>query len=164
MPFLPVRSGLARLLQLRNAVAEPFAFDRTSLERCIMNPTRPYHWLCLLAAIVFEVVGTTVMKLSFGWSFAHAALAGLVLMWIAIGLSYYSLAKATTGLPVGVAFAFWEALGLALITLSSIYILDEPFSLQRLAGLLCALSGALLVHHGTVQDKDTSPDTNRNAG
>ena len=66
-------------------------------------------------------------------------------MWIAIGLSYYSLAKATTGLPVGVAFAFWEALGLALITLSSIYILDEPFSLQRLAGLLCALSGALLI-------------------
>ena len=37
-----------------------------------MNPTRPYHWLCLLAAIVFEVAGTTVMKLSFGWSFAHA--------------------------------------------------------------------------------------------
>ena len=34
-----------------------------------MNPTRPYHWLCLLAAIVFEVAGTTVMKLSFGWSF-----------------------------------------------------------------------------------------------
>ena len=98
-----------------------------------MNPTRPYHWLCLLAAIVFEVAGTTVMKLSFGWSLAHAALAGLVLMWIAIGLSYYSLAKATTGLPVGVAFAFWEALGLALITLSSIYILDEPFSLQRLS-------------------------------
>ena len=129
-----------------------------------MNPTRPYHWFCLLAAIVFEVAGTTVMKLSFGWSFAHAALAGLVLMWIAIGLSYYSLAKATTGLPVGVAFAFWEALGLALITLSSIYILDEPFSLQRLAGLLCALSGALLVHHGTVQDKDTtSSDTSRTA-
>ena len=85
-----------------------------------MNPARPYHWLCLLAAILFEVAGTTVMKLSFGWRFAHAALAGL---------SYYSLAKATTGLPVGVAFAFWEALGLALITLSSICILGEPFSL-----------------------------------
>lgn len=30
MPFLPVRSGPARLQQLRNAVAEPFAFDRIS--------------------------------------------------------------------------------------------------------------------------------------
>ena len=117
-----------------------------------MNPTRPYHWLCLLAAMLAGGL--------YAWI---PALAGLVLMWIAIGLSYYSLAKATTGLPVGVAFAFWEALGLALITLSSIYILDEPFSLQRLAGLLCALSGALLVHHGTVQDKDTSSDTSRTA-
>ena len=46
----------------------------------------------------------------------------------------------------------------------TLYILDEPFSLQRLAGLLCALSGALLVHHGTVQDKDTtSSDTSRTA-
>ena len=53
-----------------------------------MDPTRPYHWFCLLAAIVFEVAGTTVMKLSLGWSFAHAALTGLLLMWIAIGLSY----------------------------------------------------------------------------
>lgn len=128
-----------------------------------MNPARPYHWLCLLAAILFEVAGTTVMKLSFGWRFAHAALAGLVLMWIAIGLSYYSLAKATPGLPVGVAFAFWEALGLALITLSSICILGEPFSLQRLAGLLCALGGALLVHHGTVQDQDPA-HAGRDAG
>ena len=118
-----------------------------------MNPARPYHWLCLLAAILFEVAGTTVMKLSFGWRFAHAALAGLVLMWIAIGLSYYSLAKATTGLPVGV----------ALITLSSICILGEPFSLQRLAGLLCALGGALLVHHGTVQDQDPA-HAGRDAG
>ena len=68
-----------------------------------------------------------------------------------------------SGPPAGVALALWEAPGLALITLSSIYILDEPFSLQRLAGLLCALSGALLVHHGTVQDKDTSSDTSRTA-
>lgn len=131
-----------------------------------MSPTRPYHWLCLLAAIVFEVGGTVVMKLSFGWSFAHAALTGLILMWLAIGLSYYALAKATTGLPVGVAFAFWEALGLTLVTLASIFILDEPFSLQRLAGLLCALSGALLVHHGTVQDAEEAAgqDTGQSAG
>ena len=117
-----------------------------------MTSARPYHWLCLLAAILFEVGGTIIMKLSLGWSFAHAALAGLVLMWLAIGLSYYALARATTCLPVGVAFAFWEALGLTLITLSSVFVLGEPLSLQRLAGLLCVLGGALLVHHGTVQD------------
>lgn len=31
------------------------------------------------------------MKLAQNWAFPHAALAGLVLMWLAIGLSYYLL-------------------------------------------------------------------------
>ena len=114
-----------------------------------MEQTRPYHWYCLLGAIVLEAGGTTLMKLSQGWGFAHAALLGLVLMWAAICLSYYLLALSTTGLPVGVAFACWEGLGLTLITLSSVFILDEGLSLKRLLGLFCALAGALLVHRGT---------------
>ena len=127
-----------------------------------MNPTRPYHWFCLLAAIVFEVAGTTVMKLSFGWSFAHAALAGLVLMWIAIGLSYYSLAKATTGLPVGVAFAFWEACGLSLIALMGFCFFHEEPTPQRILGLVCVLAGAMLVNRGTEHGPSTD-ERNREA-
>lgn len=114
-----------------------------------VEPTRPYHWYCLLGAIVLETGGTTLMKLSQSWSFAHAALLGLVLMWCAIALSYYLLAQSTTGLPVGVAFAFWEGLGLTLITLASVFILDETLNLKRLLGLVCVLVGAYLVHQGT---------------
>ena len=47
---------------------------------------RPYHWYCLFVAIILEVAGSTVMKLAQNWAFfPHAALAGLVLMWLAIG-------------------------------------------------------------------------------
>ena len=118
-----------------------------------MLETRPYHWLCLMGAIVFEVAGTTVMKMAQGWGFAHAALLGLVLMWLAIALSYYMLAKATTGLPVGVAFAFWEGLGLTFITICSVLLLGESLTVTRALGLVCVLAGALLVHHGTGHGK-----------
>ena len=134
-----------------------------------MLETKPYHWLCLMGAIIFEVAGTTVMKMAQGWGFAHAAMLGLVLMWLAIALSYYMLAKATTGLPVGVAFAFWEGLGLTFITICSVLLLGESMTVTRGLGLVCMLAGALLVHHGTGHGKEdihpaARPTSSLNAG
>lgn len=111
------------------------------------------YWQALFGAIILEVCGTTIMKLSQDWSFAGGPFLGLAIMWLAIGLSYYLLAVSTTGIPVGVAYAYWEGLGLALVTVSSIFILHEAISLQRLTGLFCVLGGAYLVHIGTHKKK-----------
>lgn len=110
---------------------------------------RPYHWLCLTGAVVFEVLGTTVMKLSHSWTFSLAGPVGIVGMLVLIALSYYLLSLATTGLPVGVAFAFWEGMGLTLITLVSVLLLGEHMNLLRFFALCSVLAGAMLIHHGT---------------
>lgn len=114
-----------------------------------MSRTKLFHWNCLFAAIILEVAGSTAMKISQSWSFPHAVLTGLALMWGAIFLSYYLLAISTTGIPVGVAFAFWEGFGLVLVTLTSVFILQEHLSMRKLAGLAGVLVGAWLVNLGT---------------
>lgn len=116
------------------------------------------HWQALFGAIILEVCGTTIMKLSQSWGFYGGPLLGLIIMWGAIGLSYYLLALSTTGIPVGVAYAFWEGFGLALVTLSSIFLLHEGITARRLLGLGCVLGGAYLVHLGTSHKEKNSHD------
>lgn len=106
-------------------------------------------WLYLLGAVVLEVGGTTVMKASQAPDWLLGPNMGLAVMFLFIGLSYYCLSLSVRGLPVGVAFAFWEGLGLTLITLVSVLALGETMNLTRFLALIAVLAGAMLVNHGT---------------
>lgn len=107
------------------------------------------HWLFLCCSILFEVCGTSVMKISHSWEFAFAAQLGLAVMWGCIACSYYCLSRATMALPIGVAFALWDALGLVIIVAVSVLVIGEQLDLIKAIGLLCVLFGGFLVHHGT---------------
>lgn len=113
-----------------------------------------YHWLCLTGAILAEVGGTVVMKMSHSWAFPYAYHVGLVAMLALVAASYYMLALSTTALPVGVAFACWEGLGLTLITLSSVFVLGEHMSLTRFLALCAVVTGVMLIHRGTVRSHE----------
>lgn len=113
-----------------------------------------YHWLCLTGAILAEVAGTVVMKMSHDWAFPYASQVGMVAMLALVAASYYMLALSTTALPVGVAFACWEGLGLTLITLSSVFVLGEHMSLTRFLALCSVVGGVLLIHRGTAHGRE----------
>ena len=68
-----------------------------------------YHWGLLIFSILGEVTGTSIMKMSHDWDFLFASEVGLLIMWGCLGFSYYCLAKATTIIPIGVAFALWRS-------------------------------------------------------
>lgn len=103
------------------------------------------HWLFLAASILLEVTGTSLMKASQ----TNFPMAGMIAMYVLLGVSYFLLARAVLRIPIGVAYAFWEGFGLVLIALVSVVALHEPLTLTRVFALALVLLGSALVHHGT---------------
>ncbi|PWB32521.1 multidrug/spermidine transporter subunit MdtJ [Pseudomonas sp. SDI] len=101
-------------------------------------------WIYLLIAIVAEVIGTTSMKFA-----SDSALLGHGLMYGMIGLSYGFLALAVKRVPLGVAYALWEGIGIVLITLVSVTWLGESLGLLKALGLGVMIAGILLIKSGT---------------
>lgn len=114
----------------------------SSLLKCIYMKIPA--WLWLIIAIFTEVIGTLAMNSSGDSSSPWM----YILMYIFICMSYISLSFALTVLPVGIAIAIWEGLGLTLITCLSYFFLGESLTLIKFIGLLFAISGIILVTFG----------------
>ena len=71
------------------------------------------HWILMIAAILFEVAGTTCMKLSDGFRKLKPTI-GLVVFY---PLCFGCLTLAMEEIDVSVAYAVWSAMGTALISI-----------------------------------------------
>lgn len=101
-------------------------------------------WIALFSAIVCEVAGTLALKF-FALESPWLAMA---VTGSAIVLSYLLLSLAFRQIPVAVAFAVWEAVGLVLITLLGVALLGDQLTLTHLLALAGMLIGARLLHSG----------------
>ena len=79
------------------------------------------YWLLMVAAILFEVLGTTCMKLSDGFRKLKPSI------WLAVFyiLCFGCLTLAMEKIEVSVAYALWSAMGTALITVIGIVYFKE---------------------------------------
>lgn len=102
-------------------------------------------WIALFSAIACEVTGTLALKL-FGSGTPWLALAVTSSL---IVLSYLLLSLAFRQIPVAVAFAVWEAVGLAAVTLLGVWLLGDHLTPPQLLALGGLLLGARLLHGGT---------------
>jgi len=99
-------------------------------------------WIYLLIAILTEVVGTTMMKVSQGLT----RLVPSVLMFVLYGVSFVFMALALKKIEVSTAYAIWSGLGTALIAAIGIYWFQESVSLPKLAGMVLVIAGVVLLN------------------
>ncbi len=96
-------------------------------------------WIYLVLAILFEVFGTSMMKLSNGFT----NLVPSILMFAGYAASFTFLAFTLKTVDVSVAYAIWSAIGIVLITFIGIYFFGEHFSYPKIISIIVIIAGVV---------------------
>ena len=100
------------------------------------------NYLFLFLAIVMEAAGTTLLKMSEQFTKVIPSIFSLV-CYVA---SLYLLSLCLRSIPIGVAYATWSALGIALITISGIFFFKQTPDLGAIVGLLLIVTGVAVLN------------------
>ena len=104
----------------------------------------------LVLSIVFEMVGTTCLAASQGFSRWVPAVVSLV----AYGIAVYCLSIPLKTMPVGVIYALWAGAGVVLSALVGLVAFRQTLDVPALLGIVLIVAGVLVanlfshsVHH-----------------
>ena len=103
-------------------------------------------WTFLALAIVFEVAGTTAMKVSDGFSKLWPS----VFLGVFYVLSLVALALALKKIELSIAYAVWAGLGIGLVSVVGLLAFNESINSLKLVSLLFVVIGAVGLHLGDV--------------
>ncbi|CAI1195322.1 multidrug efflux SMR transporter [Serratia proteamaculans] len=104
-------------------------------------------WIMLLLAILFEVTGTIFIKYAQIYQCDKLHL----ITFVAICISYFFFAKAIRTIPLGVAYALWEGIGILLIVSLSYLLFQESVSAFKLLGFVFIICGIACLKFGVVK-------------
>jgi small multidrug resistance pump len=101
-------------------------------------------YVMLGGAILAEVLGTTAMKYSYGFSKLWPSVG------VAVGylISFTLLAQALKSMSVGTAYAIWSAAGTAAIAAIGMVFMGESAGAAKLAGLALVIAGVIVLNLG----------------
>lgn len=103
------------------------------------------HVYMLFTAIALEVTGTTFMK----FSVMHEWLIGYPVMLLLMGFSYFCLSKAVKKIPISVAYAVWEGIGLMGTAFIAWIIFNEAMPPIKLLAFGVIIAGLIMIKKGT---------------
>lgn len=98
-------------------------------------------WVWLMVAIVAEVIATSALKASNGFSNLWPSVAAIV----GYCVSFYLLSLAMKTLPTGVIYAIWSGMGIVLISAVAWIFFKQRLDLPALIGMGLILAGVVVI-------------------
>jgi small multidrug resistance pump len=102
-------------------------------------------WLFLAGAIITEVIATTALKLSEGFTKLVPSIVVVVGYVVAFGMLSQAL---TRGMTIGVAYGVWAAVGIALVAIVGAAFLGESMTWVQVGGIALVIAGVLALELG----------------
>ena len=102
----------------------------------------PYaHFIYLTIAIISEVVATSALKASDGFSRLFPA----VLVVVGYAAAFYFLSLSLRAIPVGIAYAIWSGVGVVLISIVGAILFKQRLDTAAMVGIGLVVSGVVVL-------------------
>jgi small multidrug resistance pump len=102
---------------------------------------RAMQFVYLAIAIVAEVVGTSALKASNGFTVWQPSL----FVAIGYGISFYFLSLALRTIPVGIAYAIWSGVGIVLISVIAWVAYRQTLEMAAILGIALIIAGVCVI-------------------
>lgn len=98
-------------------------------------------YLFLAAAIVSEVIATSALKASEGFSKTVPS----ILVVVGYGVAFWCLSQTLKAIPVGVAYAIWSGAGIFLISAVGWIMFGQKLDAPALIGMALIVAGVVVL-------------------
>ncbi|MDW3080038.1 SMR family transporter [Vibrio sp. 1403] len=99
-------------------------------------------YLYLTIAIIAEVIGTSALKASEGFTQTLPSIVAI----IGYGVAFYFLSLVLKAIPVGVAYAIWSGLGVVLVAIVGTVTFNQKLDLAAIIGMLLIIAGVFVMN------------------
>lgn len=100
------------------------------------------NWLFLSIAIFAEVVATSALKSSEGFT----KICPLIIVAIGYGIAFFFLSLTLKSIPVGIAYAIWSGVGITLISIIGYFIFKQKLDFPAILGIVLIVSGVIIIN------------------
>ncbi|MFT6551894.1 MAG: small multidrug resistance pump [Zhongshania marina] len=99
-------------------------------------------YLYLAVAIISEVIATSALKSSDGFSKLMPSIAVV----LGYGIAFYCLSIVLRTMPVGITYAIWSGLGVVLIAIVGLLYYGQRLDLPALLGMCLIVAGVVVIN------------------
>ena len=99
-------------------------------------------WILLMVAIVAEVIATSTLKSTEGFSRLWPS----VLVVVCYEIAFIGMSLSMKKIPIGVVYAVWSGVGVSLVTLVAWLFLGQSLDAAGLAGLGLIIGGVVVIN------------------